>query len=146
MRNSLIVVVAVLATLLIGCQTPSSSPGMNPATTGGPAIAAQGAQTIGGDQGQTPQTGTSGTASQSWYFASQGASDVMARILELADKHGWTAEQVASALASANGAPESVEITTGDQNISTGTASPVGATTGGGSGQAGGSTNQITKP
>ena len=63
--KQLLIIVAVLM-LCIGCQSTPGA-GDSPATDGGNSTAAGGfgAQTVGGDQGQaqTPQTNTSGTAS-----------------------------------------------------------------------------------
>ena len=116
-----------------GCQgLPGGS--QSPGTAGAPAVATgvQAAQTIGGDQGQaqTPQTVTTGTATQNWFFASQVMAEIQAAILAMAAEKDWTAAQTVDALKATNGAPENVTITTADVNIQSGAGDQAGASGG----------------
>ena len=116
-----------------GCQgLPGGS--QSPGTAGAPAVATgvQAAQTIGGDQGQaqTPQTVTTGTATQNWFFASQVDSAIQAAILAMAEAKDWTAEQTIAALRATNGAPETVEISTESNTVQSGAGDQAGASGG----------------
>ena len=113
-----LVIIAAVLMLSIGCQSTPGS-GDSPGTEGGSSTAAGGfgAQTVGGDQGQaqTPQTNTSGTATNALKFASEGVDPAVAlELLKLATGAGWTAEQLAGVLKGMNGAPEKVTITVKD--------------------------------
>jgi hypothetical protein len=112
--------------VLTGCAglTPS---GLSPSTAGAPATATQGAQTIGGSQGQAPSTATGGTAAISWHFASSVKPETVNAILDLAREGKWTAEQVESAMRAAAGAPHTVNITTTGNTASGGNASSIPA-------------------
>jgi hypothetical protein len=114
------------ALVLTGCAglTPS---GLSPSTAGAPATATQGAQTIGGSQGQAPSTATGGTAAISWHFASSVKPETVNAILDLAREGKWTAEQVESAMRAAAGAPHTVNITTTGNTASGGNASSIPA-------------------
>lgn len=123
---------------LVACQSPAGGGGaLSPGTAGGnpTATGAFGAQTVGGDQGagQTPQTGTTGTATQNWYFASQGDSSVQLKLLETLSAMGAKPEEIVAAMSALNGAPENVTITTGDQSIQSGSGEQTGSTAGTGS-------------
>jgi hypothetical protein len=103
------------------------------------ATAIQAAQQVGRDQGQaeTPQTLTTGTATQNWYFASTVDSAIQAQILAIAEDKGWTAEQTIAALKATNGAPDKVEIQTTSNSVQSGAADQAGASGGtGGTNQA----------
>ncbi len=104
--------------------------------------AGQLAQTVSGQQGQAPSTATGGTAAVNWYFASSVPSEVIGPILKMADEQKWTAEQVAAAIKSANGAPTTVTITTTGNSASGGNASSIPAGTGGAAGVGGAGTVQ----
>ena len=115
--KQLLIIVAVLM-LCIGCQSTPGA-GDSPATDGGNSTAAGGfgAQTVGGDQGQaqTPQTNTSGTASNFLKFASEGVDPAVAlELMKLAAEKDWTAEELSVILKGMNGAPELVTITVHD--------------------------------
>jgi hypothetical protein len=131
------------ALALAGCAglTPGTA---SPGTAGAPATAGQLAQTVSGQQGQAPATATGGTSSILWNFASQGAAEIQTRILALAEAGKWTPEQLTAALASTNGAPQTVNITTQTNSSNGGTASSIPAGTGGAAGVGGSGT--ITKP
>lgn len=139
----LVLAVAALgaAVALGGCAglQPAAA---SPATAGAPATAGQLAQTVTGQQGQAPSTATGGTAAVNWYFASSVPSEVIGPILKMADEQKWTAEQVASAIKSANGAPTNVTITTTGNSASGGNASSIPAGTGGSAGVGGAGTVQ----
>ena len=141
----LVVVSAALGAVaaLGGCAglTPSAA---SPATAGAPATAGQLAQTVSGQQGQAPSTATGGTAAVNWYFASSVPSEVIGPILRIAEQEKWTAEQVAAAIKSANGAPQTVTITTAGNSASGGNASSIPAGTGGTAGVGGAGT--VSKP
>jgi hypothetical protein len=146
-------IVAVLL-LCIGCQTPAGPSGdQSPGTDGGSsrAFAAQGAQTVGRDQGQaeTPQTNTSGTATNNMKFASEGVDTGIAETLvRLAEAKDWTAEQLAAIFKSMNGAPENVTIEIGGniqaQSGSNENVGSTGGTGGGGGAGAGGTGGTVT--
>lgn len=114
MRWSTSLLIFALAMLCMGCQgVPGSYD--SPGTTGGSSTAtqAQGAQTIGGDQGQaeTPQTNTSGTSTNQLKFASEGVDPGIGReLIAIAKDNKWTPEQLAAIFKSMNGAPEVVTI------------------------------------
>lgn len=129
------------AAVLGGCAglTPS---GASPSTAGAPSSAGQLAQTVTGQQGQAPSTATGRTAAVNWYFASSVPSEVIAPIMAMAQEQKWTAEQVAAAIKSANGAPETVTITTTGNTASGGNASSIPAGTGGSAGVGGAGTVQ----
>jgi hypothetical protein len=129
------------ALVLPGCagMTPSNA---SPSTAGAPATAGQIAQTVSGQQGQAPSTATGGTAAVNWYFASSVPSEVIGPILKMADAQKWTAEQVAAAIKSANGAPTTVTITTTGNSAAGGNASSIPAGTGGTAGVGGAGTVQ----
>jgi hypothetical protein len=136
-------VLALAAAALGACAglTPS---GGSSATAGAPATAGQLAQTVSGQQGQAPSTATGGTAAVNWHFASSVPSEVIGPILKMADEQKWTAEQVAAAIKSANGAPQTVTITTTGNSASGGNASSIPAGTGGTAGVGGAGT--VSKP
>lgn len=117
----------------------------SPGTAGAPATAgsAQVAQTIGRDQGQaqTPQTVTTGTATQNWYFAATVDSVIQATILAIAQAQSWTADQIISAMKATNGAPETVTITTQANSVQSGAGDQAGS-----SGGTGGSTQAPPSP
>ena len=133
------IAVVVLVTLaLMGCTMPGSSnqSPSNPASS--TAAGGFGAQTVAGDQGQaqTPQTTSAGPATQNWNFASEGDAAVQLELLEALAEMKATPEQIVSALRALNGAPETVEITTGTITIQTGSPEATGASGGtGGGGQ-----------
>uniref|UniRef100_A0A6H1ZCR7 Uncharacterized protein n=1 Tax=viral metagenome TaxID=1070528 RepID=A0A6H1ZCR7_9ZZZZ len=131
----------------VGCQTPALLGGRDsPGTEGGSSTAAggQGAGTIAGDQGQaqTPQTGTTGTATVNAKFASEGVDPGIGKLLiDVAREKDWTPDQLAAVFKSMNGAPENVAITFGDHSAwtaTTGGNEQIGSTggTGGGGGAA----------
>lgn len=115
-------------------------------TSGAPATASQGAQTIGGSQGQAPATSTGGTASIAWNFASSVKPETVSAILDLARDQKWSAEQVESAMRAAAGAPQTVNITTSGNSASGGNASSIPAA--GGTGDLGAATGSggVTRP
>lgn len=141
MKRIALAALALLA--LTGCAglTPSA---LSPSTAGAPATAGQLAQTVSGQQGQAPSTATGGTSTIVWNFASQGAAEIQSRILAMAEAAKWTPEQLTAALASTNGAPQSVTISTETNSSNGGNASSIPAGTGGGTGVGGSGT--ITKP
>jgi len=133
-------IILILAVSMVACMTPGRT--QSPATDGGNAAAtgAFGAQTVGGDQGagQTPQTATTGTATFNWFFASQGDSTVQLELLKALVNLEAKPEQIIAAMNALNGAPENVNITTGDVTTETGSSEQVGSTSGTGtSGPAG---------
>lgn len=134
----LLLCVTLAATSCAGL-TPAAG---SPATAGAPATAGQLAQTVTGQQGQAPSTATGGTAAVNWYFASNVPSEIVGPILKMADEQRWTAEQVAAAIKSANGAPTNVTITTTGNSASGGNASSIPAGTGGAAGVGGAGTVQ----
>lgn len=145
MRKAGITSTAVLVMLLLvacGSTPPLAGGEGSPATAGGSsdAFAAQGAQTVGRDQGQaeTPQTNTSGTATNNLKFASEGVDTGIAEMLvKIAEAKDWTAEQLAAIFKSMNGAPENVTFTIqGNLSAQSGSNENVGSTggTGGGGG------------
>ncbi|MCP4897899.1 MAG: hypothetical protein GY906_13080 [bacterium] len=114
--STIVVVIAIVAIALVGCTSPPTRTTDSPGTAGGSSTAfqAQGAQTIGGDQGQaeTPQTNTTGTATNQLKFASEGVDTGIAEMLvNLAAAQKWSADQLAAIFKSMNGAPENVTIT-----------------------------------
>lgn len=129
---------------LAACATPPTGTG-SPGTTGAPATAGQIAQTVSGQQGQAPSTATGGTAAVNWYFASSVPSEIVGPVLAIAAEQKWTAEQIASVLQSANGAPQTVNITTSGNTASGGNASSIPAGTGGSAG-ASGTGNTVSPP
>jgi hypothetical protein len=135
---------AIVVAVLVGCATPGGGTA-SPSTAGAPATgtALQGAQNIGRDQGQaqTPQTVTTGTATQNWYFASQVSSAIQEMILAMAQAERWTPEQTVAALKAANGAPETVTITTQSNTVQSGDGDQAGA-----SGGTGGATQAPPSP
>lgn len=146
LRSFVSVLVVVSAALVAvgalgGCAglQPASA---SPATAGAPATAGQIAQTVSGQQGQAPSTATGGTAAVNWHFASSVPSEVIGPILRIAEQERWTAEQVAAAIKSANGAPQTVTITTTGNSASGGNASSIPAGTGGSAGVSGAGTVQ----
>ena len=129
---ALLLCCALLVSSQCACQ---GLPGArSPGTAGAPAVATgiQGAQTIGGDQGQaqTPQTVTTGTASIYWEFASKVDAAIQAALLALAAEKDWTAQQTIDALKATNGAPETVNITTADISVQSGAGDQAGASGG----------------
>ncbi len=114
MRWSTTLLIPALVMLCMGCQgLPGGTD--SPGTSGGSSIGVQtqGAQTIGGDQGQaeTPQTNTSGPATNQFKFASEGVdSGIGMKLIEMAETNKWTPEQLSSIFKSMNGAPETVDI------------------------------------
>lgn len=133
--------------LLLICFTGCNGiPGSNsPGTDGGSATAtgAFGAQTVGGDQGsgQTPQTGTTGTASLNWNFAAEGNGAVQLELIKALTELKATPKEIVAAMKALNGAPENVTITVGDITTQSGSGEQTGSTAGtGGSGPASGRT------
>jgi hypothetical protein len=132
--------------LCMGCQGLPGG-GDSPNTSGGSSTATQGqgAQTIGGDQGQaeTPQTNTSGTATNQFKFASEGVdSGIGMRLISMAEINKWTPEQLSSVFKSMNGAPETVDIKIeGGIHNQSGNNENVGSS--GGTGSTGAATNPI---
>jgi len=126
-----VILLALVVLALVACQTPGSQ---SPGTKGGTAAAtgAFGAQTVGRDQGagQTPQTSTTGTATQNWFFASQGDTTFLKEVLEYAKTMGVSADQLTALFSALNGAPENVTITTGPQTIQSGSGDQTGASAG----------------
>lgn len=141
------VLICACLVALVFCAGCGGIPGrtQSPGTEGAPAVAtgAQAAQNIGRDQGQaqTPQTVTTGTATQNWYFASQVDSAIQAAILAMAEAKDWTAEQTVNALKATNGAPETVTITTQSNTVQSGAGDQAGS-----SGGTGGSTTAPPNP
>lgn len=117
-----------LAVALAGC---GSVPGIG--SSAAPQVSANVAQTA-RDQSSVP--GQSAGGSVYWYFASQGAADIQRQIIAMANEQKWTPEQLVAALASTNGSPDSVVITT--HAVQGGDADNAGA--GSGSGGAGSGT------
>lgn len=126
---------ALLLCVLGGCAglTPS---GGAASSAGAPQPATNLAQTA-RDQAAVP--GQSYGGHVNWYFASQGAAAIQQSIIDLAKAGSWTPEQLAAALASTNGAPHSVTISTGG-NVSGGDSENLGSGTSGASSATGGAT------
>lgn len=128
-------IICLMCLLLVGCMTPAGT--QSPGTSGGDAssVGAFGAQTVGGDQGsgQTPQTGTTGTATQNWFFASQGDSAVQLELLRALVAMGAKPAEIIAAMSALNGAPENVTISTGDISTQSGSGEQTGSTAGTGS-------------
>lgn len=125
---ALLLVFALGLGTLTGCAGLQPAGG-SPASAGAPQPATNLAQTA-RDQAAVPGQAYGGHVN--WYFASQGAPAIQQRILALAEAGNWTPEQLAAALASTNGAPHTVAITT--TNVQGGNADNAGAGTGGASG------------
>lgn len=127
-----IALVAVLA--LSACTTPTAA---GPGSAGAPQASTNLAQTA-RDQASIP--GQSYGGHVYWNFASQGAAEIQQRILAIAAEQKWSAEQITAALASTNGAPGTVTITTA--NVQGGDADNAGAGTAGAGSAAGSGTVQ----
>jgi len=128
----------LLAVLMfIGCGSLPKGGDLSPGTAGGAATAtgAFGAQTVGGDQGsgQTPQTGTTGTATQNWNFAAEGNGSVQLALIEALVQLMAKPEEIVAAMKALNGAPENVTISVSDITIQSGSGEQTGSTAGTGS-------------
>lgn len=124
MRKTMIVAALTFGLLaLAACTTPNTGGG--PSSAGAPQPATNLAQTA-RDQAAVPGQAYGGHVY--WYFAAQGSAEVQKTILEIAKAEKWSPEQLTAALASTNGAPNSVAITT--QNVQGGDADNAGAGTG----------------
>lgn len=126
-------VAMVVLAACAGLPGLGSGSGPSTGTAGGPAVASQGAQNIGGSQGQAPATATGGTSAINFNFASQIPGSLADSIIKQAADQKWTPEQLSAVLRATNGAPESVTITTQGNSSNGGNASSIPAAGAGGS-------------